>query len=206
MFPRLPLPLLLLLLSGPPPAGAADAIPLFDGRTLAGWRVTDFAGHGEVAARDGVLVLGDGYLTGVTWTNALPATNRYEISLEARRVSGSDFFCGLTFPVAGTNATLILGGWGGGVTGISSVDGEDAAMNETTRILRYEQGRWYAVRLRVTPEKIEAWLDREKIVDLALAGRAISLRAGPIYLSAPLGFAAFSTSAELRHIRLQRLE
>ncbi|MEZ5299675.1 MAG: hypothetical protein R3F11_03245 [Verrucomicrobiales bacterium] len=29
---------------------------------------------------------------------ALPADG-YEIELEARRVSGSDFFCGLTFPV-----------------------------------------------------------------------------------------------------------
>lgn len=183
----------------------APGVALFDGRSLAGWAVTDFAGHGEVLAEDGVLVLGEGYITGVTWTNALPATNRYEITLEAKRVAGNDFFCGLTFPVAGTNATFIVGGWGGGVTGISNVDGEDASMNETTRIRRYESGRWYAVRLRVTSEKLEAWLDQEQVVDLELAGKSLGLRSGPVHLSAPLGFAAFSTTAHLRNIRLTRL-
>mgnify|MGYP001394916622 FL=1 len=189
------------------PATAAErpAIALFDGRSLAGWAVTDFAGHGEVEAADGVLVLGEGYLTGVTWTNALPATNRYEITLEAKRVAGNDFFCALTFPVAGTNATFIVGGWGGGVTGISNVDGEDASMNETTRILRYESGRWYALRLRLTADKLEAWVDQEQVVDLELKDKTLGLRAGPIHLSAPLGIAAFSTTAHLRNIRLTRL-
>lgn len=180
----------------------APGVALFDGRSLAGWAVTDFAGHGEVRAEDGVLVLGEGYITGVTWTNALPATNRYELTLEAKRVAGNDFFCGLTFPVAGTNATLIVGGWGGGVVGISNVDGEDASMNETTRIMRFENGRWYGIRLRVTAERIEAWLDREKVVDLVLEGKTIGLRSGPIHLSAPLGVAAFSTTAHLRNVRL----
>ena len=72
---------------------------LFDGKTLAGWKVTDFAGHGEVTVKDGTLVLEMGQMTGITWTNDLPRMN-YELSLEAMRVEGSDFFCGLTFPVA----------------------------------------------------------------------------------------------------------
>jgi len=39
---------------------------LFDGKSLDGWSVTEFAGHGEVAVRDGQLVLGMGaILTGV---------------------------------------------------------------------------------------------------------------------------------------------
>lgn len=190
-----------------PAAAAAErpGIALFDGRSLAGWAVTDFAGHGEVRVEDGLLVLGEGYITGVTWTNALPATNRYEITLEAKRVAGNDFFCALTFPVAGTNATFIVGGWGGGVTGISNVDGEDASMNETTRIRRYESGRWYALRLRVTDDKLEAWVDQEQVVDLELKDKSLSLRAGPIHLSAPLGLAAFSTTAHLRNIRLSPL-
>ncbi|MFN0067587.1 MAG: DUF1080 domain-containing protein [Limisphaerales bacterium] len=205
---RVALLVLAFSLAGPARAAAPTNAPgfaLFDGRSLAGWTVTDFAGHGEVRAEDGVLALGEGYITGVTWTNALPATNRYEITLEAKRVAGNDFFCGLTFPVAGTNATFIVGGWGGGVTGISNVDGEDASMNETTRIRRYEAGRWYALRLRVTPAKLEAWVDQEQVVDLELAGKALGLRPGPIHLSAPLGFAAFSTTAHLRNIRLTRL-
>ena len=36
----------------------------------------------------------------------------YELRLEAKRVEGGDFFCGLTFPVGKEYCTLILGGWG----------------------------------------------------------------------------------------------
>src|SRR6266481_3339918 len=31
--------------------------PIFDGKTLAGWRETDFAGHGEVECQSGMIVL-----------------------------------------------------------------------------------------------------------------------------------------------------
>src|SRR5262245_15153362 len=66
---------------------------LFDGKTLVGWKSTDFAGRGEVLVKDGTIVLETGFMTGITWTNeaALPRMN-YEISLEAMRVDGSDFF------------------------------------------------------------------------------------------------------------------
>src|SRR5262245_58340085 len=84
--------------SGSATAIAKSEVSLFDGRTLAGWAITDFAGHGEVSVEDGKLILGNGVMTGVTWTNALPRMN-YEISLEAMRVEGNDFFCALTFPV-----------------------------------------------------------------------------------------------------------
>jgi hypothetical protein len=48
---------------------------------------------------------------------------------------------------------------------LSSIDGEDAANNETTKIMGFDKGRWYRIRLRVTPAKIEAWIDTEKVVD-----------------------------------------
>ena len=68
---------------------ARDAAPgwqsFFDGRTLRGWRVTDFAGHGEVRVENGRIILGEGVMTGVTWTNAVPPMN-YEMELEAMRV------------------------------------------------------------------------------------------------------------------------
>ena len=56
--------------------------------------------------------MGMGYMTGITWTNEMPRMG-YEISLEAMRVEGSDFFCGLTFPVGKDYLSLIVGGWGG---------------------------------------------------------------------------------------------
>ncbi len=177
---------------------------LFDGKTLDGWAVTGFAGHGEVRVEKGLLVLDQGYMTGIHWTNALPKTN-YELSLEAQRVSGTDFFCGLTFPIAGTNASLIVGGWGGGVVGISSIDDNDAASNETTKFMSFVKDRWYAVRVRVTPEKLEAWIDQEKVVDVKTEGKRFGLRSGPIEESVPLGICTYETTAHLRNLVLREL-
>ncbi len=174
---------------------------LFDGKTLQGLTVTDFAGRGEVYVEKGLLVLNQGYMTGVHWTNNPPKTN-YEIALEARRVSGNDFFCGLTFPIAGTNVSLIVGGWGGGLVGISSIDGNDASSNDTTKFMAFEKDRWYAIRVRVTPKRLEAWIDKEKVVDTETEGKSFGLRSGPIEESAPLGIATYETQAHLRNIKL----
>ena len=53
-------------------------------------------------------------MTGVTYQGQFPKTD-YEVSLEAMRVDGVDFFCGMTFPVRSEFCTLIVGGWGGEV-------------------------------------------------------------------------------------------
>ena len=83
----------LLLLTRPAPSRAADWQSLFDGKTLKGWKITDFAGCGEVNIENDQLRLHSGVmLTGVSYTNDLPRTD-YEISLEAMKVDGSDFFC-----------------------------------------------------------------------------------------------------------------
>ena len=177
---------------------------LFDGKSHAGWAATDFAGKGEVRVENGVLVLEQGYLTGVHWTNAVLKRN-YEIALEARRVSGNDFFCGLTFPIAGTNASLIVGGWGGGVVGISNIDQNDASSNETTKFMTFAKDRWYAIRVRVTDARLEAWIDTEKVVDVETEGRKFTLRSGPIEESVPLGIATYETTAHVRNIVLREL-
>lgn len=179
---------------------------LFDGKTLAGWKPTDFAGRGEVNVKEGKIILESGQMTGITWTNAndLPRMN-YEISLEAMRVEGSDFFCGLTFPVGKDPCSLIVGGWGGGVVGLSSIDSQDAANNETTRYMNFQTGRWYLIRLRVTDKKIEAWIDADKVVDLTTTDRTISVRL-EMEESKPLGIATWSTAAALRNLQLRRLQ
>lgn len=145
-------------------------------------------------------------LTGITWTNKarLPQTN-YEISLEAMRRQGTDFFCGLTFPVETNFCTLIVGGWGGALVGLSSLDGMDASENDTTKFMSFDDNRWYKIRLQVTPEKITAWIDDEKVVDAEIKGRKVSLRYGDIDLSCPLGIATYQTSASIRNIRMKRL-
>jgi hypothetical protein len=183
----------------------SNELALFDGKTLKGWAITDFGGHGEVRVESGQIIIGMGAaLSGVHWTNPLPKMD-YEVTLEAMKVEGSDFFCGLTFPVRDAFCSLICGGWGGGVVGLSSIDGNDASENETTRVMNFDQKRWYRIRLRVSQKKIEAWIDTEKVVDIETTDRQISLRAGEIELSAPFGIATWQTTAALRGIKLRRL-
>ena len=181
--------------------------PLFDGKSMDHWVATDFAGHGNVTVENGELKIAAGDdLSGITWTNgALPHMN-YEISLQAMKLQGSDFFCGLTFPVANSSCTLILGGWGGGIAGLSSLDDADASENETTRSMAFDDNRWYHILLRVRPDKIEVWFDDKEIINASIVGRKVSLRPGAIYLSEPMGVATYVTSSALRDFKLRLLE
>ena len=174
---------------------------MFDGRTLTGWKETGFAGHGEVHCQSGVIAvsMGDPF-TGINWTNAFPKMN-YEVALDAMRVMGSDFFCGLTLPVGTNFCSLIVGGWGGSLVGISSLDGMDASENETTKYKNFESGRWYRIRLRVTEKKIQAWIDKERLVDVGITDRRVSVRPGEIELSEPFGLACWQTGAAWREIK-----
>ena len=136
----------------------------------------------------------------------LPVTD-YEITLEARRVEGRDFFAALTFPVRSldTCATLVLGGWGGDLVGISSIDGQDASENSTRSSQRFTNGQWYRVRLRITDDDLMAWLDDRLIINTSLKGRKISLRMGDIEACAPFGLATYATTGQVRKLMLRRL-
>lgn len=174
-------------------------ISLLGGGSPEGWRPADFPGAGSVRLEDGAWLLGRGEnLTGVTWREETPRGD-YELRLEARRVEGGDFFCGLTFPVADEHCSLVVGGWGGEVVGLSNVDGKDASRNETTRRRSFEAGRWYKIRLSVADRRIKAWIDDEPVVDLDATGKTLSVRreAEP---SKPLGVTAWRTAAAVRNI------
>lgn len=204
--------LLLGLLLVAPRAAAAQpsdsVVVLFDGSGLEGphgaWRDSGFGFKGLITVVDGLLQveMADG-LAGVTWTGEVPR-EQYELELEARRVLGGDFFVGLTFPVGAEHASLIVGGWGGVVVGLSSIDGADASGNETTRYRRFEDDRWYHVRLRVTADSVLAWIDDEPFVAVARAGRRFSIRP-EMTLATPLGLATWRTTGHFRGIRLRRL-
>ena len=178
---------------------------LFDGKSLGQWAITDFGGQGKVYVKDGAIYMEMGNdMTGINWKGPLIRMN-YEITLEAMRISGSDFFCGLTFPVAENPCSLILGGWGGGLCGLSNIDYYDAANNETTTFTSFEDNKWYRVRLHVTPDRIEAWLDDEEIVNIEITGRKIDIRA-EVDLSQPLGIATWQTGGAARNIRIRPLD
>jgi hypothetical protein len=200
---------------GPTAAAPASANwkSMFDGKTLAGWKQTGFDGEGavkvEIPFRDAsaAIVIGAGdYLSGITWVNGaeLPRMN-YEVQLEVMKTEGRDFFCGLTFPVGKSDCTFIAGGWGGSVVGLSSVDHSDASDNDTSTSMDFVTNRWYRIRVRVTPMKIEAWIDDTNMVDLETAGRTIGLRFGDVDKSLPFGIATYQTAAAVRDIRIRRL-
>ncbi len=178
---------------------------LFNGSDLEGWEITNFGPQGPVYVSGGSIILemGDG-ATGITWKKDFPVDN-YEVSLQAMRVTGTDFFCGMTFPVGTSYCTLVVGGWGGTVVGISSINGLDASENETKKLMNFDKEKWYSVRLRVAGGRITAWIDDENVVDVTLAGNTLSTRA-EVELSKPFGIASWVTTAALRDIRVKMVE
>jgi hypothetical protein len=177
-------------------------ILLFDGETLEGWEVTQFGTQGPVQVSDGNIVLGMGDgCSGVTWEGDFPKMN-YEVKLEAKKVTGNDFFCGMTFPVGDSFCSLIVGGWGGPVVGLSSIDGLDASDNETRTLKKFERDTWYSIHLKVAEEQIEAWIDYEQIVDFNYEGRKLSIRP-EVDLSKPFGICSWVTTTALRNIQLK---
>ena len=175
--------------------------------SAADWKALQFGGDGSAAWEDDTLHLDLGVeLTGSLYEGDLPQIP-YELELESRRLNGSDFFCGLTFPVRSKDEclTLILGGWGGGTVGLSSIDGKDASENDSTFYQNFENEQWYAIQLRVMEDRIEVRIDGEKIIDLPTTGKALGLRPGMIELCAPLGLAAWQTEAEFRGLRWRSL-
>jgi hypothetical protein len=178
---------------------------LFDGKTLKNWKSSQFGGEGKVAVEEDMIVMNQGSdMTGITWTgDALPKMN-YEVSIMAQRIEGNDFFCGLTFEINEDPCSLIIGGWGGGVVGISSLDGLDAANNETACYESFDQGKWYKIRLRVTELGLMAWIGDKQVVSVATKGKKISIR-GEVDSSRPFGISCYATTAGLKEIKIRNL-
>jgi hypothetical protein len=185
----------------PGPVQVRDSTYLFNGKTLDGWEITNFGTQGPVYVSDDEIILGMGDgCTGVTWKGKFPVSD-YEVTLEAKKVDGNDFFCGMTFPAGEYPCTLIIGGWGGTVVGLSSINGLDASENETTINRSFAKDRWYKISLTVTHSKIEAWIDDEIVIDFTIGDNVLSIRP-EVALSLPFGIASWRTTSALRNIRL----
>ena len=185
-------------------AAQSEAVSLFNGTDMTNWEITPFGTGGMVKVEDGAIILGMGDgATGVTYTGEVPMQN-YEISLKARRLDGNDFFCGLTFPVNDRHLTLVVGGWGGSLVGLSCLDGQDASENETALIKSFERNRWYGVSVRVLKNVITVRIDDETLIEADVSDRELSLRP-EVLLSRPLGIAACHTKSAIKEIKLTRL-
>lgn len=188
---------------------AADApakpMVLFDGKTLEGWAPADFYKPGPLKVEDGAIVMTEGEpMTGVTSTRKdLPRVD-YELSYEARRIKGGDFFAAATFPVGKSHITLVNGGWGGQLTGLSSLNGADASENETTSFLDYELGAWYRFRVRVTDKVIRCWINEKQVANVGYEGIEVDTRI-ETRENYPLGFATYRTLGAVRQIQVRKL-
>lgn len=173
--------------------------------TADAWHVAEYLSSGDVWVEDNTCFLGEGNsMTGIRWDGPLPSMN-YEVTLDAKRVDGRDFFCGLTFRYGDDPCTLIVGGWGGGLVGISSLDGMDASENTTATWREFENERWYTIRLRVTPGTIQAWIDSDKVVEVTTTGRRIGIRF-EVEPCRPLGIATWRTTGAIKNVRIRAFD
>ena len=196
---------ILLFLAVSVSAVLAEPLALFNGKDLAGWKAAPFDSGGAVnVLTNGIVQCGIGDpLSGIAYTNTPPTMN-YELSLEAQRAEGSDFFIALTIPVEKSFCTVIIGGWGGGLCGVSSIDYMDASENQWSEGLRLDNNRWYTLRVRVTPGVLQVFLNNDLYATRIEYGEAsrLSLRSGDIDKTKPLGLATYRTRALWRNFTL----
>lgn len=176
------------------------------------WQQAGIPDEGRISVnREGVTLPAGLPMTGCkfpAWNDLhLPGTN-YRITYEAMRVEGDDIFGMCTFPVVShqTHATFVIGGWGGTLTGISSIDFKDASENSTRAEQRFADGVWHRVKIEIRPDDILAWVNDRLVVNVSIKGRKVGLRAGFIDHCLPFGFATWNTTAKVRAVVVESLK
>ena len=177
---------------------------LLDAPHAAAWRPAGMENEGKAFVKEGEITTGIGApMTGITftaWESLGVPRDRYIIEYEAMRAEGADFFGSITFPVRDSGLTFIMGGWGGGLTGVSSIDDLDASENMTRGNFAFENNRWYRVRIEWQDENLRITIDERPFVNVNLKGRQTGLRYGEISKCLPLGFASYFTTGRIRRI------
>ena len=143
-------------------------------------------------------------MTGITWTGDVIRDN-YELELEGMRLDGSDFFCTTTFPVGKDPCSLVVGGWGGALVGLSSIDYADASENSTMRTMAFKNDKWYPIRIRVSDAAVQAWIDGERMVNQPRKGHKFTIRI-EVDACRPLGISTYATKGAVRNIRVRPLK
>ncbi|MFM7603924.1 MAG: DUF1080 domain-containing protein [Prosthecobacter sp.] len=182
---------------------------LLDAPHAAFWRSSGMEQQGEAFLKNGEITTVIGApMTGITftaWKSLGVPRDHYLIEYEALRAEGGDFFGSITFPVRDSGLTFIMGGWGGGLTGVSSIDGLDASENMTRGHFDFQNQRWYRVRIELRDENLTITIDERPFVKVSLKGRQTHLRYGEISKCLPLGFASYLTSARIRRLIVREL-
>ncbi|MGB1125582.1 MAG: family 16 glycoside hydrolase [Phycisphaeraceae bacterium] len=176
------------------------------------WEPIIFGGEGDVLFKDGAMDLDYGNpLTGVLYKGDLADLfgedlENYAITLQAQRVEGVDMFAAVTFPVGKDgHVSLILGGWAGAITGLSNLDGLNASENDTTQFHNMPEGQWFKVKIMVTSEKIQCWLDDKQLVDVKRADYKKFDTHAAVVDTKPFGLFNYSTWGRVKDVRVWKL-
>lgn len=173
------------------------------------WKAAGIPDEGGVTIKDGEITLQAGQpMTGArfdVWKSAELPRMRYSIEFEAMRVEGNDFFGTVTFPVDDAHVSLVIGGWGGTLVGISSIDDMDASENHTRGNAYFKNNEWHKVRIEVRDDDLRAWINDKLFVNVSTRGHKLGLRQGGIEKCAPFGFASYATHARVRGVIVRRL-
>lgn len=195
------------ILVAQPLAAKENWISLFDGKSLGSWEDAKNYGSGAISVKDGAIQLKAGSMsTSIRYrkdAKKFPSTN-YEIEYVAQRTEGNDFFAALTFPVGKSFCTFVNGGWGGGIVGLSSLDGMDASENSSSTFFEFKNNVRYRFRVAVTAKSILCWVDDQRLVATVIENSDISIRL-EMELCKPLGLATWCSGSAIHSIRYRLL-
>jgi len=190
-----------------PPAAGERWSALFDGATLDGWRIVreggDFARPGNVRVDHSRIMLDEGTpATGMAWTRPFP-TEDYELVVDAMRMAGRFNFCDVIFPIGASRCQLSVGTLNFDYVGLDVVDQIRLHPRAATQV-RFEIGKWYRVRIKVTQTTVSAWIDNQQVVNFPRFGHRFA--APPEWpCQEQLGLRACFTAGAIANIRVRRL-
>lgn len=180
---------------------------LFDG-TLKNWtQVTqyDFDSAPAPSIVNGAICLPMGNpASGIKYNGTVPRIN-YELTYQARRMDGNDFFGLAVIPYKDKCFGFVLGGWGGTLCGFSCLDGFSADENSSAFTYDFKNKVWYDVKLTITEKELVVYINGEKMTTVDMEDRTISNRM-EVEPVEPFGFATWYTKAELRNIKIRKIE
>jgi len=188
----------ILLLCAELTEAATNPTRLFDGKTLEGWKVDDRA-RGRVAVEKGCIymMMAKGKLSRIEWREDFPRTN-YEVTLEVLWVDGSHDFCRIVFPVGSDHSRF---GMQHSLLGLQLSDGPDIYENTTKQRVKFKQKAWYKVRLRVTDDHVQVWINGKSTVRVPREHYQFGRKG-----QEPFALAAWETGVAYRSIVLTRLD
>ena len=154
--------------------------------------------EGGWAIEEGSLVLNDAAVPGRYALFGAEAWGDYELTLEAKKKSGREGF--LIIVRAGDDGRHYfwnIGGWGNQSHGLQMFDGRARGIvGKQTDAKPIRAGQWRKVAVRVEGDRIQGFLDGEKLLD----ERDGRLKRGRV------GVGGWNTAAEFRNIRVAPLD